>query len=205
MSTTERIVDIVAVVVISFATIATAWCGYQAARWSALQTLSYHEANDAQIASAEMSNRSIIRRADDLQVFLQYEAAAFGGDAKLAKFLYDRFPPELKSATDAWLKSNPFVNRHAPLSPFSLPRMYHLATDEQAARDAARANDLVSEAVAANDRSDRYILLTVLFASSSFLGGLSVKLRPPFSAIVLALAACALLASSATMAVSPVR
>jgi hypothetical protein len=39
----------------------------------------------------------------------------------LSDFLYGRFPPALKTATDAWLATRPLQNPEAPSSPFVMP------------------------------------------------------------------------------------
>ena len=44
-STFDIWVDFASVILISAATVMTAWCGYQAARWTALQTREYNEAS----------------------------------------------------------------------------------------------------------------------------------------------------------------
>ena len=85
------------------------------------------------------------------------------------------FPPELRAATDAWRKTNPLTNPDAPRSPFDMPG-YQVA--EQVSQELEQlANQKAAEANDANELADRYVLLTVIFATSLFFCGISGKFQ----------------------------
>lgn len=173
----DRIVDVATVVLISLAALGTAWCSYESARWSALQALSYSKANAARVTASTDSNRASARRIIDVMIFAEYERAR-QQNSPFASFVRARFDVPLRNAVNAWLATDPEHNSKAPPSPFAMSA-YHLADDDAANDASARADASVEDAIKANERSDSYVFLTVLFAAASFLGGVAIKLRRP--------------------------
>ena len=78
----------------------------------------------------------------------------------------------MKPALEAWLKLDPLHNPAAPPSPF---RMAEYAQKETA--EVARQEELAAKAMLASRQargfSDDYVLLTVVFASVLFFGGIA--------------------------------
>ncbi|HEY6325956.1 MAG TPA: hypothetical protein VIW73_05500, partial [Candidatus Cybelea sp.] len=105
------------------------------------------------------------------------DAIAAGNGAK-AQFIYQRLRPEMKPAMDAWLRTKPRTNPKAPASPFAMPQ-YALQTRATAKRLDAQAQATFEQAQKANQHSDDFLLLTVIFAGVSFLGGMSTKVAYP--------------------------
>jgi len=108
----------------------------------------------------------------DASVGFSWMQAKHDGNERQEKFLFDRFRPEMKRAVEAWLKTDPFNNPEAPLGPF---RMAEYVQPELA--DAKRQEELAAQefnsAMQANQTADAYVLLTVLFASVLFFGGIA--------------------------------
>jgi hypothetical protein len=200
----NRIVDVATIVLISIAAVASAWCGYQASRWSGLQALDYSLANNARVMASVAATRASSARVLEVALMVQYESAVFNHNDAFAAFLYRRFPHELRTAVDAWLATKPLTNRNAPLSPFAM-REYHERFDEVFVRQSRRADDLIRQAVAATRQSDDYVFLTVLFASVSFLGGVATKMLYARNFIITLLGAGLLLAAIIRVAQFPVR
>ena len=200
----EQLVDVVTVVLLSLAAVATAWCGYEAARWSSDRALNYSLSNAARIDASSASSLSNTMRTIDVNLFVIYENALYTGRDSFAALLQSRFRPEFKRAVDAWLATHPQTNPLAPRSPFVMPQ-YRLQSDADAKRAAKRADDLTNAAIASDDISDRYILATVIFAIVSFLGGISGKARHPMNIALLTGAAVLLLIQLAAMAGFPVK
>ena len=75
---------------------------------------------------------------------------------------------------DAWLATKPLSNPDAPSSPFAMPE-YKLAKTGQANDLLASAEGRTNLALQANQNSDDYVLLTVLFASTLLFAGLASK------------------------------
>ena len=200
----DRIVDVATVILISLASVATAWCGYQAARWSALQALSYSLANAARIDQSTAASLANAQRIVDVGLFVQYEQAIYRKDSAFAQFIKRRFRPEFRTAVEAWLKTNPQSNRNAPLSPFAM-RQYRLKADDDSTAAGNRAETLLAKAVQSNETSDQYVFLTVLFASATFLGGVAMKARYPWHLVLTIVGAALFLFSFVRLWEHPVR
>jgi hypothetical protein len=172
----ERWIEFLAAIVLSLATVLTAWCGYQAARWGGEQSRAGNEAVAERVMAAQQANLAMLRGGIHVGLFVEYAAAVSQNDQKLADFLYQRFPVELKSATDAWLALDPLHNPDAPPSPFEMEE-YRLPEEDKAQEYEEVATQKTQEASTANQRSDDYVLLTVIFAMALFFGGISGRFQ----------------------------
>ncbi|MBV8637204.1 MAG: hypothetical protein JO322_03910 [Candidatus Eremiobacteraeota bacterium] len=199
----DRIVDIVTVVLISLAAFGTAWCSYQSARWSALQALNYSKANAARVLASTYAERANSRRIIDIMVFAEYERASDQHEP-FASFVRQRFDAPLEYAVTAWDATNPLHNKKAPRTPFAMSA-YHLPEEDAEHEAAVRADALVEDAVSANETSDHYVFLTVLFAAASFLGGIAIKLRRPMNLAAASVGVAVFFVSLAIMLTYPIR
>jgi hypothetical protein len=111
-----------------------------------------------------------------VDLFVEWASAVSQEDQKLENFLFERFPPELKRATEAWLTLEPETDPDAPPSPFAMP-VYTLEQSEESEKLSIVADEMFEQASRANQTSDNYILLTVIFASVLFFGGVSGKFQ----------------------------
>jgi hypothetical protein len=164
-------VEIVTAVVLSVATTASAWCAYESTRWSGVQTFRLAAANKASRESTAATLVAMQAKTFDGTMLISYLEARTRGDKELENLLYERFRPETKKAVVAWLKLDPLKNRDAPLSPFKMAE-YVQPEIEQAEKRNDLFEELHAEAHHANHTSDTYVLLTVLFASVMFFGGI---------------------------------
>lgn len=170
----DRWLEIISAILISLATVASAWCAYESARWNGVQALSFSVANSARTESVRMSNAALQLTSIDVGMFVQFATAYSEDNQFLWDFLYDRFRPEMKSALDAWIALEPLKNPDAPSSPFAMDEYKSAAMDESD-RLLSLAEQNLKEAQQANQTSDNYVLLTVMFASVLFFGGISTK------------------------------
>ena len=184
----DRLIDLISVVLISLATLMTAWCSYQSSSWGSLQAKRYAEANELRIKAASEEDAAHTRTAIDVSLFVQYLSARSAEHSQFADFLRAHFPDELKKATDEWEATHPETNPSAPSSPFTMPS-FKVDAQERADRFNQIANEAFMNGLHANQHSDDYVLVTVLFASVSFLGGIGGKLRYPFHLVLLAFGA----------------
>ena len=169
-------IELFSVVLISLATVVSAWCAYQATLWAGEEIITYNLANAARTESVRMSNRALQLTSIDVNLFTAYVSAYSKGDDDLADFLMARFRPEMQLAVDAWIETQPLINPEAPYSPFD---MVEYQSEAQSKADLL-LNDVdqyLELASNANERSARYFLLTVIFASVLFFGGISSKFR----------------------------
>lgn len=172
----DRWIEFVSAIVLALATVATAWCAYQSSLWGGDEAKYRAAANSATIKAAQFSGEALQRTSFHANLFVAWATAISQQNELLADFLYQRFPPELKVASDAWLATKPLQNPDAPSSPFVMPE-YVLTADQQATEWEAQAAAAVEQANQLDETSDRYVLLTVLFASVLFFAGIAGKFQ----------------------------
>src|SRR4051794_11261681 len=106
----ERRLELAAVLLLALTTLATARCGYQAARWSGEHSQSYARASTTRTKAQAAATRAGQLRIDDLPYFNGWLDAREAGDARLAAIYRARFRPELVPAFRAWVARRPFAN-----------------------------------------------------------------------------------------------
>lgn len=200
----ERRSDLLTTVMLATATLLTAWAAFQSAKWSGVQAIAFSDAGANRTESTRASTTAGQQATVDVNTFLAWletatvisEEPAFRDDGGISPelvarvtegpglpaFLFQRFRDEFKPAVQAWLDTSPFSNPDAPASPFEMDE-YQLALQVEADRLRQAAEVRASDARDANQQSDNYVILTVLFASVLFFAGLSMKMRAHWSQI----------------------
>jgi hypothetical protein len=168
--------DWVVVIVLSLTTILAAWSAFQASKWSGMMSISFSEASSARVEAARLDGDA--NRVATIQVglFTQWLQAESLGDDKRADYLAGVFPEPLATAFTAWVAADPQANPDVPRTPFAMPE-YDIPEEAKAAGADARADAKFADALASNQRSDNYTILTVLFAAVLFFGSLSGRAR----------------------------
>jgi hypothetical protein len=172
----EEVVEILEVVMLALAAIATAWGGYQAARGDGKQSVLYSDASVDRLQASTVAAQGDQRMAADAGLFSAWLQARAAGDAELQATLVRRFSPEYRTAFAAWLATEPFTNPAAPPGPGFMPQ-YHNPQAEQAERlneEAAAAEEAGTEA---RHTAEEYVRATVLFALVLFLVAVSQRFR----------------------------
>ncbi|MGW8144912.1 MAG: hypothetical protein ACWGN2_10985 [Anaerolineales bacterium] len=172
----EPLAEVLATIVLAFATLATAWSGYQAARWGGVQSTSYSQAGALRTESTRASTQAGQLAQIDIAMFMNAINALAEGNQPLVDFYRERLRDEFKPAVEAWLATDPANNPDAPPSPFSMPE-YQLSRAQEAEQLQADAEAKFAEGTAANQTSDNYILNTVILASVLFLGGIASRFK----------------------------
>ena len=168
-------IALVATVLLAVATVATAWSGYQASRWSGEATKATMRGTAARLESTRASNLANAQAQVDVAVFTQWVAAYARGETRLRDFYFKRFRKEFKPAVDAWLATKPVQNPNAPLTPFAMPQ-YRSAARDEAERLETQADEWAATSRRNIQRSTNYVLGVVLFAAALFFAGMSTKL-----------------------------
>jgi hypothetical protein len=170
-------VEVVAAVLLALATVASAWSAYQAAAWSGVESTKFSLSQAARTQAAEADEKADSQNAVDIFLFSSYADAFARGDVRLVEYYETSlFRDEMKPALEAWKATRPLTNPQAPKNPFVMPE-YKLAEAEKASELETRANKESLKARNAIEKSDRYVLFTVLFASVLFFAGISTKFR----------------------------
>jgi len=164
----------VALVLLSLATVGTAWCSYQAAAWGGVsQRLTNMSAVAGRRATASQLQASQMALMD-VALFSQYVNSRASSNETLARFYSDRFRSEAKTAFEAWMATRPFENTNAPAHPF-VTNLYQPKLLEEARQADAESQRLWLQAGDAGRTSRSYILITVLLATALFCGGTASK------------------------------
>jgi hypothetical protein len=164
--------EIACAIVLALATTASAWCAYQSKLWGGAQMTRSNAAVRAGREGAVKSLAAVQWRAFDASMFIAYMQARLERNNALETFLAQRFRPEMKPALEAWLKLDPLNNPAAPPSPFRMAE-YVQAETVEVARQEEMASKAMAAAREARRFSDDYVLLTVIFASVLFFGGIA--------------------------------
>ena len=200
----ERRLELGAVLLLALTTLATAWCGYQAARWSGEQSQAYARASATRIKSQQAATRAGQLRIDDLLYFDGWLDARQAGNARLAAIYRALFRPEFVPAFRAWLAQRPFTNPQAIPGPLYMPE-YRSADLARSATLDATADELYQEGTAGKSNDDKYILSTVFFAAVLFFAGISLRLDwRPLRIAVLGMALTLLIGGVAFVLTLPV-
>lgn len=163
-----------ALLLLSLATVGTAWCSFEAAVWSGVsqRAMNLSAAASRRAAAAELQSSQIALL--DVQLFSHYINARALSNETLARFYADRFRGEAKTAFEAWLATHPFENPGAPTHPFTT-NFYRPRLREDAREAEAEAQRLWQQSGDAGRNSRGYVLITVLLASALFCGGTASK------------------------------
>lgn len=191
-------IDTLSSLLLAVATIASAWCAYQASVWNGVQTRALAAASVAQFAAAR--DASVVNRnvSIDVGVFLHYVEADRRGDRKTMAFLQAHARPEFRPALNAWIADETAGRLDVPL-PFLRPE-YRIAAQDRIDDLDGRVAMQLGVANAANSHSDAFVLHTVLFALSlMFLGATAQARRRRTQFMMLIFGALAFMATFASM------
>jgi hypothetical protein len=166
----EHRVEAVAAILLSIATIVTAWSAYQATRWSGEQARNYVTASALRTESVRDSNRANAQILVDVDTFLAWLDAERSGHQVVATDIRDRMRAEFKPVFEAWLADAP-AGEIPEGTPFARSD-YVLQTQKDSAQLEAEASASFDEGQRANQVSDNFVLAAVLFASVLFFAGL---------------------------------
>jgi hypothetical protein len=169
-------VEIIEAVVLAIVAIATAWSGYEVARWSALSIREYNLASRVTVLSQETATLAGQDRLYDITTFNGWVAAKVAGKDKLAKFYERRFRPEYATAFAAWWKLDPIKNPAAPPGPIFMAE-YTNANSQESANLAQQAQIHFENGVSMRDTGDKYVRVTVFLATVLLLTALSQRFK----------------------------
>jgi hypothetical protein len=167
----DRRVELIAAIMLSIATVVTAWSAYQATRWSGDQAENYTSASATRTESVRASTEANRQVLIDVATFLNWLDAEQSGDHALANDIHVRMRQEFLPAFDAWLAAAP-AGSIPDGTPFELPE-YRLAAEAESKRLENKAAVLFEDGNKSNQVSDDFVLAAVLFASVLFFSGLA--------------------------------
>lgn len=176
-------IELIATIIMSIATVATAWSGYQAARWGGVMSVYFNQAGANRTESVRASTTAGQQVMIDVGLFTRWLDAAYREETELQEFYKDRFREEFTPAFESWIASEPLKNPEAPASPFDMEE-YQPAMQDLAEEQEEKAAALFEKGMDANQQSDDYILNGVILASVLFFAGVSTRFKSLRSQII---------------------
>jgi len=160
----------IGLLLLSLATVGTAWCSFQAASWQSVvqRFMSQSATSEHRAVASELKASQLLVL--DVMLFSEYINARESSNEKMASFYATRFRGETKDAFNAWMAFKPFENTNAPPHPF-VPSLYKPKLLTDAAEAQAESDRLWEQAANAGRAARNYVLITVLLASALFCGG----------------------------------
>lgn len=179
-------------IILSVATLITAWAGYQAGQWNSLQTAMNVQAHALQLQSGALDARAGQLQLIDLAAFANWINATADNNARQASLFEAQFREEFRPAFEAWLATDPLGDPTAPGSPFEMPE-YRLVLQDEAARLSREAEALNISAATAGNHADQYTLAVVILAGALLLAGLASRFEWEELRVVVVVAALVIL------------
>ena len=192
----DRMLELLAVILLGIATVATAWCGFQSSRWNGEETRQARDATDTRLEASRLFGLGTQKVAYDATVAAQYASAYVNHQAALMAFYRQTLVrKDFLPILDAWEAqaaagktgfTNLFDDKayiDQQLAP-SRKLEAQAAVDEKASEEAA-------------NNGDAYLALTVLMASALFFAGVTTSFRSPGARAMLLAAAALIIAAGA--------
>jgi len=170
----HTVIELLEAVFLAVVAVATAWSGYQAAKWEGHSSELYAEASAIRIEADQALTLGGQQRLLDVSTFNTWIEATSTGNEELAALYERRFSPEYKVAFDAWVALDPLENEDAPPGPSYLPE-YVNHDIEHGDELNAEANEIFDEGTTAQTRAHEYVFTTVVLATVLFLLALSQR------------------------------
>lgn len=172
----HRLLEVAEVVILAVVAVATAWSGYQAAKWDGRQTVLYGDSNRDRFAADTASTLGGQELVANVALFTSWLQAHTAGNADLERILEKRMTPDYRVAFDAWLATNPFANANAPPGPSAMPVYKNPFTAEAKQRN-DRASAAFDDGTHARETGEKYVRNTVIFAVVLFIVAIAQRMK----------------------------
>ena len=113
----DLLIEIAEAVLLAIVAIATAWSGYQSAKWDGESAKLYGTSSRIRFQATQNETRGGQQQLYDALTFDFWLSPTLTGNQKLAADYEKRFRPEYRPAFRAWLATDPFNNPNAPPGP----------------------------------------------------------------------------------------
>jgi hypothetical protein len=172
------ILEIVAAVVLAFASQGATWSSYQAAEWGHTQATTSATIIKTLLDASRLATLAGHQTTIDVVSFTSWLEVYASGDEALAAFYQERFRDEFLTAFEAWIAQAPLTNPDAQPSPFAMEE-YALAASREAAALREEAAALQVTALYAESNVSHYSRNTLFMASSLFFVAISRMFAKP--------------------------
>src|SRR5881227_716267 len=187
-----EVIEIIEAAILALVAVATAWCGYQAAKWAGDRAEQYAEASRLRVTAEGLATLAGQERIYDSDTFNSWLVAKLDGKSQAAEFFERRFRDEYRPAFTAWLRTDPFNNLQAPPGPIFMPD-YHNAKHEQFLGLNREAADVMERGTKSGETGDQYVRITVLLATVLLITAIGQRFHFKAVRVVFMILACLLL------------
>jgi hypothetical protein len=189
---------VITAALLALASLASAWCTYQAGLWGGEQTRSLAEAAAKDFEALQKSSEAQVLQLVDISTFSSYVQTSASGERKVAEYFREHARPGFQPALDSWIAERA-GGREPPDLPFKSP-LYRLEPADQAVKLNGQAKVARTASDEANENGDHFVLQTVMFAMALFFLGTSSSSRHrTVQKVMLVLGAVILLFSAISM------
>ena len=172
----SRIIQIAEAVLLSIVTITAAWAGYSAARWGTASRVDIARSSTLRnLATRDDLTATSLRNFDAATFNAWFTAFTLNSPQKEA-IAIRRFRPAFLIAFNAWMRTDPLHNPHAPPGPTYMPQ-YKLPAQAQATALDNQADAKFAEGTKDGGIGDNYIQITVFLAAVLFLVGIGSSFK----------------------------
>ena len=185
-------IEIIEAVILALVAVATAWSGYQAAKWAGNRAEQYANASRLRVTAEGLATLAGQERIYDSDTFNSWLAAKLDAKEKAAEFFERRFRDEYRQAFTAWMKTDPFNNAQAPAGPIFMSE-YHNAKHERFLDLSKQAADIADQGTKSGETGDQYVRITVLLATVLLITAIGQRFRVKVARIIFMILACLLL------------
>ena len=167
----SRILQICEATLLALVTVAAAWAGYSAAKWGTASRVDLAQSATLRNLATRDNLAAISLRNFDSSTFSAWFIAFTLNSPKHEVVAERRFRPPFRVAFNAWLKTDPLHNPHAPPGPTYMPQ-YKLPAQARANTLDRAADENFNTGNDAGLTGDNYVRITVFLAAVLFLVGI---------------------------------
>jgi hypothetical protein len=172
----SEVIEIIEALILALVAVATAWSGYQAAKWAGNRAEDYAKASRVRVTAEGLATVAGQERIYDSDTFNSWLTAKLDGKEQAAEFFERRFRDEYRPAFAAWMKTGPFNNAQAPPGPIFMPD-YHNAKHEQFLGLNKQAAEMADQGTKSGETGDNYVRITVLLATVLLITAIGQRFR----------------------------
>lgn len=191
-----RAIEVLTVVLLGVATVASAWCAYQASRWDGIETDEARATTEARVEQARLFAAGTQIGSYDSNVLLAYAEAQAADQPTLAEFIRTTLMrPEFAPVLETWERE--IESDTAQLSPIPENEAYTSVLFAEAEAAEQQAAEAAARAAEAGSNSEAYLLTTLFMASALFFAGVVSSFQSRGPKIVLLTMSMVMLAAGA--------
>lgn len=174
----DNIFNLGAVIILALVAMATAWAGYQSARYGGLASEQGNRAATLRTEALALSSAANDKLIIDLTIFSGWLDAALAEKEEVADFYRERMRQEFAVAFDAWQATSPAENLTAPSSPFAMAEyvISEQVDSEEKQLEVEEALELQNQY---NERGDGFLFVSVLLALVLFFVTMAQRFETP--------------------------